>query len=112
LLSTLGYLDPCGSKVINFDVIDLKPHLPYHVAFQIHMGYSKYTIKHTIIDEGVATCVMSLVFWKYLSSLTLSQYLTMLTTFDSRYFHPHGILPAFPVQLGGNMVEVDVDVVD
>jgi hypothetical protein len=36
----------------------------------------------------------------------------MLTAFDGHSFRPHGILPAFPVQLGGNMVEVEVDIVD
>jgi hypothetical protein len=36
----------------------------------------------------------------------------MLTTFDSHSFFPHGILPAFPVQLGGKTTEVDVEVVD
>jgi hypothetical protein len=75
----------------------MKPHLPYHVAFKIHMGYSKYTIKRIVVDEGIATCVMSLVYWKYLDSLTLSQSLTMLTAFDGRSFYPHGIIPAFPI---------------
>jgi hypothetical protein len=56
--------------------------------------------------RDVLTC------WKSISSPTLSQSPTMLTTFDSHYFHPHGILPAFPVQLGGKTVEVDVEVVD
>jgi hypothetical protein len=56
LLSALGALDPCGSKVIKFDITDVKPRLPYHVAFQIHVDYSKYTIKHIVIDEG--TCNM------------------------------------------------------
>jgi hypothetical protein len=36
----------------------------------------------------------------------------MLTAFDGHSFHPHGILPAFPVQLGGKTVEVEVEVVD
>jgi hypothetical protein len=36
----------------------------------------------------------------------------MLTAFDGHSFRPHGILPAFPVQLGGKMVEVEVEVVD
>jgi hypothetical protein len=57
----LGSLDPSGSKVIKFDVTDVKHHFPYHVAFQIHVGYLKYTIKHIVVDEGTATCVMSLV---------------------------------------------------
>jgi hypothetical protein len=111
-LFALGSLYPCGSKVIKFDVTDVKPRLHYHVAFQIHVGYSKYTIKCAIVDEGAATCVMSLVCWKSLGSPTLSQSPTMLTYFDSLFLHPHGILYAFPVQLGGKMVEVDVEVVD
>jgi hypothetical protein len=112
LLSTLGAIEPIGSKVIKFDILDVKPHLPYHVAFQIHVGYSKYTIKHVVVDEGVATCVMSLIYWKSLSFLTLSKSSNMLTSFDDHSFHPHGILPAFPVQIGGKMVEVEVKVVD
>jgi hypothetical protein len=36
----------------------------------------------------------------------------MLTAFNGHSFHPHGILPTFLVQLGGNMVEVEVEVVD
>jgi hypothetical protein len=112
LLSTLGFLDPCGSKFIKFDVMDLNPHFPYHVAFQIHVSYSKYTIKCIIIYEGATMCVMSLICWKSLGSPTLSQYFTMLTTFDGHSFRPHGILPTFPVQLGRKTVEVDVEVVD
>ena len=112
LLSMLGALDPSVSKVINFDVTDVKPCLLYHVAFQIHVDYLKYTIKRIVIDEGVAMCVMSLTYWKAIGSLTLSQSPTMLTAFDGHYFRLHGILPAFPVQLGGKTVEVDVKVVD
>jgi hypothetical protein len=112
LLSALGSLEPSGSKVIKFDVTDVKPRLPYHGAFQIHMEYSKYTIKRVVVDEGASTCVMSLVYWKDLDSSTLSKSSNMLTTFDGHSFHPHGILPAFPVQLGGRMVEVEVEVVD
>jgi hypothetical protein len=55
---------------------------------------------------------MSLACWKAISSPTLSKLLTMLTTFDGHSFRPHGILPAFPVQLGGKTVEVEVEVVD
>jgi hypothetical protein len=99
-------------KGVKFDVMDDKPHFPYHVAFQIHVEYTKYTIKSTVIDEGVATCIMYLTCWKAISSLTLSQSMTMLTTFDGRSFRPHGIIPTFLVHLGGKTVEVDVEVVD
>jgi hypothetical protein len=112
LLFVLGSLDPYGSKVINFNIMDVKPRLPYHVAFQIHVDYAKYTIKRTIIDEGIATCVMFLTRWKTIVSPTLSHSLTMLTTFDGCSFHPHGIIPTFLVQFGGKIVEVYVKVVD
>ena len=108
----LGDLDPSGSKFIKFDVTHVNPLLPYHVAFEIHVGYSKYTIKCIVHDEGDETYVMSLVYWKALNSLNLSQYPTMLTAFDGCSFFPHGILPTFPVHLGGKLVEVDVEVVD
>jgi hypothetical protein len=112
LLFSLGFVDSFGSKVIIFDIIDVKNHFPYHVAFQIHVDYLKYTIKHTIINEGIATCMMSLTHWKSIGSPTLSQSTSMLTTFDGHSFHPHGILLTFLVQLGGKMMKVDVEVVD
>jgi hypothetical protein len=82
------------------------------VAFQIHVEYSKYTIKRVVVDEGATTCVMSLVCWKALGSLTLSKSSNMLTTFNGHSFHPHGILPAFLVQLSGKTVGVEVEAVD
>jgi hypothetical protein len=36
----------------------------------------------------------------------------MLNAFDGRSFHPNGIIPTFLVHLGGNTMEVDVEVVD
>jgi hypothetical protein len=111
-LSMLGALYPNGSKVIKFDITDVKPLFPYHMEFQIHVGYLNYTIKHIVVDEGAETCVMSLVYWKSLRSPTLSQYPTMMTSFDGRSFCPHGIFPSFLVQLGGKTVEVNVKVVD
>jgi hypothetical protein len=82
------------------------------VAFQIHVEYSKYTIKCAVVDEGTATCVMSLVCWKAFGSPTVSKSSKMLIAFDGHSFCPHGILPAFLVQLGGKTVEVEVEVVD
>ena len=76
----------CGSKVIKFDITDVKPLLPYYVAFQIHVEYTKLTIKCIVIDEGVATCMMSLTCCKAIGSPTLSQSMTMLTTFEGNSF--------------------------
>jgi hypothetical protein len=92
--------------------MDVKPCLPYEVAFQIHVEYTQITIKCIVTDEGDETCVMSLTCWKSIGSLILSQSITMLTALDGCSFRPHRIIPTFLVQLGGNTVEVDVEVVD
>jgi hypothetical protein len=97
LLSVLGSLDLCGSNLIKFDVTNVKPRLPYHVAFQIHVEYTKITIKCTLNDEGVATCMMSLAYWKAIVSPTLSQSMTMLTAFYGHSFQLHEILLSFPI---------------
>jgi hypothetical protein len=77
LLSSLGDLDPSGSNVIKFDVVDVKPRLPYHMAFQIHVEGMNITIKPTVIDEGTLTSIMSLSCWKATGSLLLFQSMTM-----------------------------------
>jgi hypothetical protein len=55
------------------DTTDLKPHLPYHVAFQIVVAYTmkNFTpnIFCTVVDEGTSTCIMSLVCWKAIGQL-------------------------------------------
>ena len=37
---------------------------------------------------------------------------TLLTTFNGRSFHPHGILLAFEIKLVGKVVSVEVEVID
>jgi hypothetical protein len=78
LVSSLGALDPCVYEVIKFDVTNVKPRLPYQMAFQIHVDYSKYTMKRTVIDEGVAMCMMSLNCWKAIVSPTLCDYVNRI----------------------------------
>jgi hypothetical protein len=60
----------------------VKPHLPYHVAFQINVVYVKHIIGRTVIDEGASTCVMSLSCWKEIGSPELTPSPTLLTAFD------------------------------
>jgi hypothetical protein len=68
LLSALGSTETCNLGVIILDPTDLKPHLPYHIAFQIVVAYTmKYftwNIFCTMVDEGESTCMMSLACWK------------------------------------------------
>ena len=82
LLSTLGVNDENSSSVIKFETMGTQPHLPYYVSLLIHVECFNMTIKCTVIDEGVAASVMSLLCWKGLGSPELSKSSTMLTSFD------------------------------
>jgi hypothetical protein len=55
---------------------------------------------------------MSLACWKVIGQPILSPSPTLLTAFDGRSFRPHGIIPSFPMQLGGKTMCVEVEVVD
>jgi hypothetical protein len=55
---------------------------------------------------------MSLACWKAIGQPALSPSPTLLTAFDGHSFRPHGIIPSFPVQLGGKTMCVEVEVVD
>jgi hypothetical protein len=55
---------------------------------------------------------MSLACWKAIVQPVLSPSPTLLTAFDGCLFQQHGIIPSFPVQLGGKTVCVEVEVVD
>jgi hypothetical protein len=116
LLTTLGSTETCNLGTIMLDTTDLKPRLPYHVAFQIVVAYPMKTftrnIFRTVVDEGASTCIMSLACWKAIGQPVLSPSPTLLTAFDGHSFRPHGIVPSFPVQLGGKTVCVEVEVVD
>ena len=98
------------------DTTELKPRLPYHVAFQIVVAHPTKTftrnIFRTVVDKGISTCVMSLACWKAIGQPALSPSPNLLTAFDGRSFRPHGIVPSFPMQLGGKIVCIEVKVVN
>jgi hypothetical protein len=116
LLTALGSTETCNPGTIMLDTTELKPRLPDHVAFQIVVAYPMKTFTRnifcTVIDEGASTCIMSLACWKAIGQPVLSPSPNLLTAFDDRSFRPHGIVPSFPVQLGGKTVCVEVEVFD
>lgn len=63
-----------------------------------------------MLDEGAATCIMSYSCWQALGSPTLAASQTILKEFDEHLFTTHGILTAFPIELGGKIVTVEVEV--
>jgi hypothetical protein len=101
---------------IMLDTTYLKPHLPYHIAFQIVVAHPMKNFTQNIlcmvVDEGASTCVMSLACWKAIGQPVLYPSPTLLTAFDGHSFRPHGIIPSFPVQLGGKTMCVEVEVVN
>ena len=82
------------------------------MSLLVHVECLNNTIKHTLIDEGTTSFMMYLAYWKGLGSPTLSKSGTMLTEFDGRYCRSHGIISSLEVQLGGNTVVIEVEVVD
>ena len=82
------------------------------MSLSVHVECLGMTVKRTVIDEGAASSMMSLSYWKGLSSPELSKSTTMLTAFDGRSFRPHGILPSLKFHLGGKTVAIEVEVVD
>jgi hypothetical protein len=116
LLTALGSTKTCNLGTIMLDTTDLKPRLPYHVAFQIVVAYPMknftWNIFCTVVDEGARTCVMLLACWKVVGQPIFSSSPTLLTSFDAHSFRPHGIIPSFPMQLGGKTMCVEVEVVD
>jgi hypothetical protein len=90
LLATLGYAETYNPGMIMLDTTDLKPCLPYHVAFHIVVAYATKTftqnIFHMVVDEGASTCVMLLACWKAIGQPVFSLSPTLLTAFDGRSF--------------------------
>jgi hypothetical protein len=105
LLTALDSMETCNLGTIMLDTTDLKPRFPYHVSFQIVVAHPMKTFTRnifcTMVDEGASICVMSLACWKSIGQPELSPSPTLLTAFDGHSFRPHGIIPSFPVQLGG-----------
>jgi hypothetical protein len=100
LLAALGSAETCNLGTIMLDTTDLKPRLPYHVAFQIVVAYTMKTftrnIFRTVVDEGASTCVMSLACWKAIDQPILSLSPTLLMAFDGHSFGHMGSSPLSP----------------
>ena len=64
-----------------------------------------------MLDEAAAICIMSYSCWQALGSPTLVASQIVLKAFDGHLFTPHGILVAFPIELRGKIVVVEVEVV-
>ena len=65
-----------------------------------------------VVDEGASTCVLSISCWKSIRSPQAVPSPTLLTAFDGHSHRPHGIVMAFPIYVGGKVVNIEVEIVD
>ena len=112
MLVAIGAFEKSSFGLITFDTKNHKTRLTYHVTFQIKVSSKGTSIHRTVIDEGASTCVMSLSCWKDLKCLELVPSSQLLKAFYGHTFKSHRIILAFPVDLGGEIVLVEVELVD
>lgn len=105
-------VDPKNSLVLTFDMSNVKKGLPHHIDFQIKSTYRNPNIFRTIIDEGDATCLMSMSCYKAIGSPQVVPLSTLLTTFDRHSHRLHEIIPTFPIFIGGKVVNIEVEIVN
>ena len=105
---------PSSVNILMVDSIDFTSELclPHTIAFQIFVCCLGKNVHSIVLDEGVATCIMSYSCWQDLGSPTLVASKIVLKAFDGHLFTPHGILTAFPVEQGGEIVTVEVEMVN
>lgn len=112
LFTNIWGVDPLESNIISFDADYSASQLSHQLVFQILVGCLEKYIFHTVIDEGEATCIMSLLSWKALDSPQISTSPTVLKAFDGNLFKPHGIITSLPIELGGKTISIEFEVVD
>jgi hypothetical protein len=88
-----------------------RPRLPSHMPFKITVKVCGRDVPHTLIDEGSSVSILSSIAWKALGYPKLVPVTQTLFSFNRRTSHPLGILPQFPVTLGGKTIFIDVMVV-
>ena len=102
---------PCR-LVASFDGIRFTGyHIPSYVPFEITIQTYNMVILGTIIDEGTLVSIMSSTTWKALGSSQLVPVTQNLLAFNRGTSQPLGILPKFPFTLGGEIVYIDMMVV-
>jgi hypothetical protein len=108
LLQAIGVVDSADTSLLSFDLENSEPRLPHSIVLQISMGCLGKQVHRIVLDEGVATCIMSFTCWQALGSPMLAASQTVLKAFDGHLFSPHGIRATFPIELGGKTITIEV----
>jgi hypothetical protein len=103
---------PPSNEAILFDWgVLTRPHLPSHIPFQIIVQVHGWDVPQMLIDEGASISILSFVAWYALGCPQLAPVTQNLLAFNRRTSQPLGILPQFPVTLGGKTIFINVMVV-
>ena len=84
--------------------------LPSHLPFWVTVHTYNTAIPGTFSDEGASVSLMLAATWQALGSPPLVLVAPNLTAFDGGTSQPLGILPKFPITLGGKTIYIDVSV--
>jgi len=104
-------IPPPSSLVASFDWSRLTTYrLPSHVPFWVTVHTYNTAIPGTLLDEGASVSLMPATTWQALVSPQLVPATPNLTAFDGGTSQPLGILPKFPITLGGKTIYIDVSV--
>jgi hypothetical protein len=87
------------------------PRLSSHIPFNITVQVCGRDVPQTLIDEDSSVSILSSIAWQDLGYPQLVSVTQTLFSFNRRTSHPLGILPQFPITLGGKTVFIDVMVV-
>jgi hypothetical protein len=102
---------PSTEAILFYWGVLTRPRLPSHIPFQITVQVRGRDVPQTLIDEGASISILSSVAWYALGCPQLAPVTQNLLAFNRRTSQPLGILPQFPVTLGGKTVFIDVMVV-
>jgi hypothetical protein len=102
---------PSNEAILFYLRVLIGPHLPSHIPFQITVQVRGRDVPQMLIDEGAFVGILSFVAWYALGFPQLAPVTRNLLDFNKRTSQPLGILPQFPVTLGGKTIFIDVMVV-
>jgi hypothetical protein len=102
---------PSNEAILFYWGVLTRPHLPSHIPFQITVQVHGRDVPQTLIDEDASISILSSVAWYTLGCPQLAPVTQNMLAFNRRTSQPLGMLPQFPVTLGGKTVFIDVMVV-
>jgi hypothetical protein len=103
---------PPSNEAIHFDWgVLTRPRLPSYIHFQITVQVCGRDVTKMLIDKGSSVSILSSIAWQALGCPSLVSVTQNLLAFNRRTSQPLGILPQFPITLGGKTVFIDVMVV-